>query len=56
MRRLNNGKSQTRIESEKYNLLLQASLWRDQPAEIFPTTATGAHQTTQEGDHKIGEA
>ena len=55
MRRLNNGKFVT-LQREKINVLLQASLWRYQPPEIFPTTATGAHQTTEEGDHKVGEA
>ena len=55
MRRLNNGKFVT-SQREKINVWLQASLWRYQPTEIFPTTAAGAHQTTQEGDHKVGEA
>ena len=56
MRRLNNGKINKDRKRDKSNRLLQASLGRRQPAEIFPTAATGAHQTTQEGDHKVGEA
>ena len=67
MRRLNNGEfGQKAIQlsldkivkdgNAKLKFLSQARLGRNQPSEILSTTAVGAHQTSQEGNYKVGEA